>query len=54
MSIRNPQKTRPEEWEKDLDFFSERKDLFDHIMVNEDLDAVVELLKQKVPGLKSA
>ncbi|MBI1813155.1 hypothetical protein HY285_04870 [Candidatus Peregrinibacteria bacterium] len=40
--------------EKDLDFFSERKDLFDHIMVNEDVDAVVELLKQKVPGLRGA
>ncbi|MBI3618872.1 hypothetical protein HY213_02440 [Candidatus Peregrinibacteria bacterium] len=40
--------------EKDLQFFDERKDLFDHLLVNEDLDAVVELLKQKVPGLREA
>lgn len=37
--------------EKDLAFVSERKDLFDHVVVNEDLDAVIELLRKNVPGL---
>ncbi len=31
--------------EKDLKFFDERTDLFDHILVNEDLDSVIEKLK---------
>lgn len=34
--------------EKDLDFFEERKELFDHILVNEDLDTVVQALKGHV------
>lgn len=40
--------------EKDLAFFDERKDLFDHLIVNEDLDRVIEAVKQKVPGLAGA
>ncbi len=36
---------------KDLEFFRERADLFDKILVNEDLHAVVEALRKQVPGL---
>jgi guanylate kinase len=38
--------------EKDLAFFHERKDLFDHVMVNDDLDRVIALLRKQVPGLE--
>lgn len=34
--------------ERDLDFFEERKELFDHILVNEDLDTVLQALKGHV------
>jgi guanylate kinase len=34
--------------EKDLVFFEERRDLFDHILVNEDLDTLMEGLRKKV------
>lgn len=37
--------------ERDLAFFTQRKDLFDHILVNEDLTAIVASMKKKVPGL---
>ncbi len=33
---------------KDLDFFEKRKELFDHILVNEDLDTVIETVKGHV------
>lgn len=38
--------------EHDLDFFEKRKELFDHILVNEDLDAVMETLKGHVLGVE--
>ena len=37
--------------EQDLAFFKERKDLFDHIVVNEDLRSMVASMKDKVLGL---
>ena len=40
--------------ERDLAFFGERKDLFDHMVVNEDLSALVASLKKKVHGLSGA
>lgn len=40
--------------EKDLAFFTERKDLFDHLLVNEDLDAMLQMVKERVPGLREA
>lgn len=40
--------------EKDLAFFRDRKDLFDHVVVNEDLDLVIEVLRKHVPGLQEA
>ncbi len=40
--------------EKDLAFFHERKDLFDHVIVNEDLDGVIEVMKKHVSGLTNA
>ncbi len=40
--------------ERDLAFFGERKDLFDHIVVNEDASSLVVSLKKKVPGLSGA
>ncbi|TSC57982.1 MAG: guanylate kinase [Candidatus Peregrinibacteria bacterium Greene0416_19] len=40
--------------ERDLAFFDERKDLFDHFLVNEDLDVVIEMVKKNVPGLAEA
>lgn len=38
---------------EDLAFFRERADLFDKILVNEDLDAVIETVRQSVPGLQN-
>lgn len=38
----------------DLQFFRDRSDLFDHIIVNEDLDAVVQSLKGHVLELQEA
>jgi guanylate kinase len=35
----------------DLRFFDESRDLFDHILVNEDLDTVVQTLKGHVLAL---
>ena len=35
--------------EHDLAFFLERKDLFDHMVVNEDLSSVIASVKEKVP-----
>ena len=40
--------------ERDLAFFTERKDLFDHIVVNEDLSSLITSMKKKVPGLSGA
>lgn len=40
--------------EHDLAFFGERKDLFDHMVVNEDLSELIASLKKKVPGLSGA
>lgn len=40
--------------ERDLAFFRERKDLFDHLLVNEDLDGVLAMMKERVPALKKA
>ncbi len=37
--------------ERDLAFFGERKDLFDHMLVNEDLSSLMTSLKKKVPEL---
>lgn len=37
--------------ERDLAFFRDRKDLFDHIVVNKDLSSVIASLIEKVPGL---
>ena len=37
--------------EHDLEFFKERKDLFDHIVVNEDLSSMIASMKEKVLGL---
>ncbi len=37
---------------KDLEFFRERADLFDRILVNDDLQVVVEAVRQHVPGLQ--
>ena len=37
--------------ERDLAFFAERKDLFDHIVVNDDLTSLVTSLKEKTPRL---
>lgn len=39
---------------KDLQFFTKRADLFDHVIVNEKLDHVIEKLKPHIPGLKEA
>lgn len=38
----------------DLAFFTKRRDLFDHLIVNEKLEHVVEKLKPHIPGLKEA
>lgn len=40
--------------EADLAFFEERKDLFDSVLVNDDLDEVVETLKERISGLAGA
>ena len=40
--------------EKDLKFFDQRNDLFDHILVNEDLNAVIEKLKGYILKLSKA
>ena len=40
--------------ERDLDFFEERSELFDHILVNEDLDVVLETLKGHVLGTEQS
>lgn len=40
--------------EKDIAFFTERKDLFDHLLVNEDLETLISNLKERVPGLSEA
>ncbi len=40
--------------EKDLAFFTERKDLFDHLLVNEDLEGLLAMVKERVPGLREA
>ena len=47
-------KDRLKNAERDLAFFTERSDLFDHIMVNEDLPSVIAAMKEKVPGLSKA
>jgi guanylate kinase len=39
--------------ERDLEFFRERKDLFDKILVNQDVHAVVKMLQKYIPGLES-
>ena len=39
---------------KDIAFFTERRDLFDHLVVNEDVNTVIDTLKQRVPGLSEA
>ncbi|MDO8649103.1 MAG: OB-fold domain-containing protein [Candidatus Peregrinibacteria bacterium] len=39
--------------ERDLAFFKERSDLFDHIVVNEDLDSLMAILTKNVPGLSN-
>lgn len=38
----------------DLAFFQDRRDLFDHLIVNEKLEHVIETLKPHIPGLKEA
>jgi guanylate kinase len=38
---------------RDLDFFRQRADLFDRILVNENLHAVVETVRKVVPGLQA-
>jgi guanylate kinase len=37
--------------EKDLAFYRERRDLFDHLVVNEDLKKVIRSVTKRVPGL---
>ena len=37
---------------KDLEFFRERADLFDRILVNDDLQLVVETVKNSIPALR--
>lgn len=38
----------------DLDHFKKRKDLFDHIMVNEDMHSMIASIKKEVPKLSGA
>ncbi len=38
----------------DLAFFRERADLFDRILVNDDLQAVVEVVRETIPSLREA
>ena len=40
--------------EKDLAFFEERSYLFDHVVVNKDLNVVIRSLQKRVPGLSEA
>jgi guanylate kinase len=40
--------------EKDLEFFRDRKDLFDQILVNKDVHAVVKMLQKYIPGISEA
>lgn len=47
-------KDRLKNAERDLQFFSERSDLFDDLLVNESVDGVIEMLKERVPALKKA
>ncbi|MBI3331976.1 OB-fold domain-containing protein [Candidatus Peregrinibacteria bacterium] len=47
-------KDRLKNAEADIAFFKERKDLFDHLLVNEDLEKVISTLKERVPGLSEA
>ncbi len=35
---------------RDLAFFTERKDLFDHLIVNDDTERVVNFLQKHIPG----
>jgi guanylate kinase len=35
--------------ERDLAFFKDRQDLFDHMITNDDLDTVMQLFKQRIP-----
>lgn len=39
---------------KDLDFFRQRADLFDRILINDNLQSVVETVRKNVPGLPKA
>lgn len=39
---------------KDLEFFRERADLFDRILVNDDLQSVVEVVRETIPSLREA
>ncbi|MFA6522773.1 MAG: OB-fold domain-containing protein [Candidatus Peribacteraceae bacterium] len=47
-------KDRLKNAEEDIAFFSRRKDLFDRILVNENVEHVIENLRQTVPGLSEA
>ncbi|MBI2117633.1 hypothetical protein HYT95_01920 [Candidatus Peregrinibacteria bacterium] len=38
----------------DLSFFKDRRDLFDHLIVNEKLEHVIAKLRHHIPGLKEA
>ncbi len=40
--------------EKDLAFFRERRDLFDHLLVNDNLEGLVVTLRKYIPGLSEA
>ena len=40
--------------EKDLAFFEERSDLFDHVVVNKDLNVVIRSMQKRIPGLSQA
>lgn len=44
-------KARLKNAKEDLEFFSKRKDLFDHLLVNDDIDVVIDTLRKRVPGL---
>ncbi len=47
-------KARLKNAKEDLDFFTKRKDLFDHLLVNDDIHAVIAALRKNVPGLAGA
>jgi guanylate kinase len=40
--------------EADLAFFHKRRDLFDHLLVNEDLESLMDVFRKNVPGLSEA